>query len=176
MKTISILFFFLCFPISLRGQKIPDDFRLEKIIQTKDLTSPNPRGLLMTGDLKHLVISYDSKPTHLHIYETKNWKQINTIKVPNSLHLRTSKTDCGMPYLLYGNHGKKQAKFFSINILSGDRTKIKTKEIPTPTCGYPFSRKDRLLRQQFRVKSKFIFVIDFPKSTISVYTKKVIRT
>jgi hypothetical protein len=176
MKVISILFLFVCFSINLKGQKIPEDFRLQKIIQAKDLISANPNGLLITGDLKHVMISYESKPTHLHIYETRDWKRINSIEVPNNLYLGQSKTDCEMPYLLYGDYGNSKPKFYSINIISGDRTKIKTKQIPEQTCGYPFSRKKGVHRQQFRVKSKFIFVIDFPKRTISVYTKKVTRT
>ncbi|CAA6813051.1 MAG: Unknown protein, partial [uncultured Aureispira sp.] len=168
--------FFVCFSISLKGQKIPEDFRLEKIIQAKDLRTANPTGLLVTGDLKHLVISYESKPTHLHIYDTKNWKRINAIEVPNNLYLSRSKTDCEIPYLLYGNYGHSKPKLYSINIISGDRTKVKAKEIPEQTCGYSFARKQSVHRQQFRVKNKFIFVIDFPKRSISVYTKKVTRT
>jgi len=176
MKSISILCFFICFSISLKGQEIPEDFRLQKIIQAKDLTTANPTGLLVTGDLKHVVISYESKPTHLHIYETKDWKRINAIEVPNYLYLSRSKTNCEMPYLLYGNYGRSNSKFYSINIISGDRAKVKTKEVPEQICGYSFARKKDAHRQQFQVKNDFIFVIDFPKRTISVYSKKVTRT
>lgn len=176
MKPISILVLFICCSISLKGQKVPDNFKLQKIIQAKDLIAANPNGLLVTGDLKHLIISYDSKPTHLHIYETKNWKRVNAIEIPNYFYLGQSKTDCEMPYLLYGDYGNVKAKFYSINIISGDRTKIKTKEIPKQTCGYPFSGKSKLGMQQFRVKNELIFNINYPKRTISVYTKKVTRT
>lgn len=176
MKKISILCFFICSVFTLKGQEIPDNFSLQKIIQAKDLIGANPSDLLVTGNLKYLVISYDSKPTHLHVYETKNWERVNALEIPNNFYLGQSKTDCEMPYLLYGDYGNVQPKFYSINILSGDRMKIKTKDIPEQTCGYGFSGKSRLGRKQFRVKSDFIFVVDYPKRTILVYSKKVTRT
>jgi hypothetical protein len=176
MKIASLLFLFICLAMSLKGQKIPDNFRLQKIIKAKDVLDANFNGLLVTGNLKHLVISYKSKPTQLHIYETKNWEQISSLEIPTNFHLSQSKTDCEMPSLLYGNYGKAKSKFYRINILSGDRKKIKTKAIPEQTCGYSFSGKSRLGKQQFRVKGQFIFVLDFPEKTIRVYTKKVIRT
>ena len=176
MRIISLLLCLCSFALSLKGQKIPDNFRLQKIIKAKDLVSANPTGLLVTGNLKHLIISYESKPTHLHIYETKNWERVNAIEIPNNLYLNQSKTDCATPYLLYGGYGNVKSKFYSINIISGDRKKIKTKEIPEQTCGYSFSGKRKLGKQQFRVKGQFIFVLDFTERTIFVYTKKVIRT
>lgn len=176
MKIIPILYCLIFVVLNLNGQEIPENFRLQKIIQAKDLIHASPSDLLVTGDLKHLIISYDSKPTHLHIYETKNWDRINTLEIPNNFYLGQSKTDCKQPYLLYGDYGNVQPKFYSINIVSGNRTRIKTKDLPEQTCGYPFSGKSRLGTQQFRVKSNFIFVIDFPKKNIRIYTPKVTRT
>ncbi|BDS13432.1 hypothetical protein [Aureispira anguillae] len=176
MKIYYLLLMFVASVNTLFAQKIPDNFRLDKIIQANDLPIGNPNAVLMTNDLKHLIISYEHKPTYLRVYETQNWEQVNQIEVPGVLYLGQSYIDCDNNELLYGDYGATKPKFYLLNILSDYREKVKPKDLPLQNCGHSFVGKTKLREQQFRIKDQFIIVLNHPKRTIEIFVKKVKRT
>lgn len=176
MKVYRPILFLLFATSTLFAQDIPDNFRLQKVIQANDLIVDNLNAILVTQDLKHLIISYDHQPTLLRVYETKKWERVNEIEISGRLYLGQSHMDCDNHELLYGDYGNVNPKFYRINILSDYKTRIKNKEVPNKTCGYVFTGKTEFREQQFRVKNTFIFVLNYPKRTIKVFTKKIKRT
>lgn len=176
MKKYGFCLLLLLFFSPLWAQKIPDNFKLEKIIQARDLLVGHPNAVLMSGDLKHLIISYDHQPTYLHVYETVHWERVNQIEVSGALYLGQSYMDCEQPELLYGDYGHHKPKFYGINILSDYKEKIKPKDLPTATCGYAFVGKSKLREQVFRIQDRFILVVNYPQKAIQVFVKKIKRT
>jgi len=173
------LFAFLLLVIiqnNLFAQKIPEGYVQAKIIQAKDLMIGSPSNILFNEKLTHMVISYDSKPTYLHVFETKNWKRVNQIEVPGMLYLGQSVMDCDDDEILYGDYGNNKPKFYTINILSDYREKAKKNEVPTETCGHVFEGSSKRREQTFRVKDKFIVVLNHPNKTVQILVKKVKRT
>lgn len=176
MKKTIIFLFLNIFSSSLFAQKIPEDFVLKKIIQAKELMVGSPSSILFNESLSHMMISYDAKPTFLAVFETENFEKVNQIEVEGYLYLGQSFTDCDNNELLYGDYGKNNPQFYTINMLSDYIDKTKSKDVPTSKCGHAFQGLTKLREQTFYVEDKFIVVVNFPKKTVQVFVKKTKKT
>jgi hypothetical protein len=171
-----VLLLFALIQNNLFAQKIPEGYVQAKIIQAKDLMIGSPTNILFNEELTHMIISYDSKPTYLRVFETQTWKKVNEIEIPGILYLGQSIMDCDDDEILYGDYGNNKPKFYAINILSDYREKAKKNKMPTETCGHVFQGNTKRREQTFRVKDKFIVVLNHPNRTIQILVKKVTRT
>ena len=177
MKKIIPLLVFVLIANSLLSQRAPEGYTLKKIIQAKDLMVGAPENILFNEKLGHAIISYyDGKKSYLAVYETENWERVNQIEVSNKIYLGQSHFDCDNEELLYGDYGSSKPKYYTFNILSDYKEKTKNKDLPSDECGYVFKGSPKLREQTFRVKEKFILILNHPKKMIQVFAKKVKRT